>query len=495
MRVGLCEPPLTFGRYTLVERLGTGGMGEVFRAKVDGDEDASLVIKRLRPELTSSPALVDMFLRQARLCALLDHPNLLPVREHGQIDGGCYLAYEDCPGKDLLALAAELRAASDTIPLDVAAFIAAEVAHGLAHAQKQRPQDGTREVVHLDVTPSKILLLRSGGVKLVPFGTGTFEGAADLSDIGRKSLYRKKLGYLAPERLDGRPDGRSHVFSLGVVLWEAIIGRSLFRAGTDAETLKNVRSRTVPPPSHFRPEVPEALDAVVLRALERDPDRRFSDALEMARALEAIVDDERFHSRSIAATFQELLRPGARHGVTPVPLPAPPLTPAPLLEPALEPLPSARALLVCPPPPPPRRAWSGAGFALVASVAVATFLAGGVSLTAWMISDRAPATFERVAQARPPAPLIVPLPAAPGAPQAEPPRAPALASPRPVRARQALDRRRTHRARPAARAVAASPEDTAPDEFDPPAPTRGPAITLDPFASGEAPIQPSGRLW
>jgi serine/threonine-protein kinase len=190
-----------------------------------------------------------------------------------------------------------------TVP--VAAFIAHEVSTCLGYAHDLLGPDGKRlNIVHRDVSPSNIMCLRTGGVKLLDFGIA--KAAGDNTENTEQGLFKGKLAYVAPERIRNEPlDGRVDLFGLGVVLWEMLAGKRLFRGKSELETLNNVLEMVVPPPSSLRPDVPASLDAVVLRALERDRDKRYPNGQAMADDLEAVLRETSFHSRMLPDLLRE----------------------------------------------------------------------------------------------------------------------------------------------------------------------------------------------
>jgi serine/threonine protein kinase len=288
------EATESYGRYRLIERIGKGGMAEVFRAYVEGFEAFRnvFVIKRIRPEKSDSAEFVEMFVQEARISALLHHPNIVEVYDFGQIGGEYFMAMEYLRGKDLSTVMRALRLAHAAVPPPVAACVAQQIALGLHHAHHARLRSGQpAEIVHRDVTPSNIMLLRSGGVKVLDFGIAKAAQMAVTSAV-RKGRVKGKLAYLSPEQVrNDELDGRSDVFSLGVVLWEMLVGQRLFAGDNEFQTLRNVLLQPVPPPSSKRAGVPAALDAIAARALQRDRDRRTPSAQAMADELQAVVGD------------------------------------------------------------------------------------------------------------------------------------------------------------------------------------------------------------
>jgi serine/threonine-protein kinase len=298
-----------YGRYYLIERIGRGGMAEVFRAVAQGVEGfrRAFVIKRLRPEKSDSNELVRMFCDEARLCALLHHPNVVQVYDFGQISGTYFLAMEYLRGKDLSAVMKALRATHAAVNPSIAAHIAQQVATGLQYAHTLTRMDGRAlGIVHRDVTPSNIMLQRTGAVKILDFGIAQATNFARQVETGGGRV-KGKLAYLSPEQVRLEElDGRSDVFALGVVLWEMLTGRRLFSAENEFLTMRNVLTQPVPPPSSLRPEVPMTLDAIVARALQRERDKRYRDAREMADALERYLRAAPCHSHALAHLLHDL---------------------------------------------------------------------------------------------------------------------------------------------------------------------------------------------
>jgi serine/threonine-protein kinase len=306
----LVRPPAEkFGRYYLLDRIAVGGMAEVHKAVTRGVEGfrRTFVVKKILSDKASSPTFVRMFCDEARISALLHHPNIVQVYDFGHVKGTYFLAMEYLPGKDLSSLLRVLRAAKASVPPSLAAYIAREVAVGLHHAHALRGSSGQPlGIVHRDVTPSNIMLLYAGGVKVLDFGiakVSTVGGGPPTEGGGVKGKY----GYLAPEQARGGDvDGRADVFALGVTLWEMLVGRRLFAGKNDLETLGNVLQKPVPPPSSLRPGIPPELDRIVLRALERSRDARYATAEELARDCDAVLATARADSQSLRSFLNDL---------------------------------------------------------------------------------------------------------------------------------------------------------------------------------------------
>ena len=314
-----------YGRYQLLEQIGKGGMAEIFRAVTGGVEGLSrqFVIKRIRAEKSQSREFIRMFCEEARLCAMLHHPNIVEVYDFGQIDGSYFLAMEYLHGKDLSTVMRAVRAARGAVPPSVAAFVAHQAAVGLHHAHALIDGNGQPvRIVHRDVTPSNIMLLRTGAVKILDFGIAKDVGQDEVGVLETDSGQVKgKLAYLSPEQVRCQPlDGRADVFALGVVLWEMLTGQRLFSADNEFQTMRNVLILPVAAPSTVRPGIPAALDAIVARALERDREKRYATAAVMGADLEQLVHNERFVGQSIPQLLETLFGEEPS-GLTPTPLP------------------------------------------------------------------------------------------------------------------------------------------------------------------------------
>jgi serine/threonine protein kinase len=204
------------------------------------------------------------------------------------------------------------------------AFIALQVARGLAYAHGlTAPSGQPLDIVHRDVTPSNIMVLRSGAVKLLDFGIAKTQAAFTVGENTETGVCKGKLPYLAPEQVEGHPlDRRTDIFTLGVVMWEALTGKRLFLGRSDYETMQNVLQRPVPPPSELRPGIPAALDELVLCALERNPEHRFPDARALGDALESVVQDLRYRSDAVPRLLDDLFgREDNSVSLTPADLP------------------------------------------------------------------------------------------------------------------------------------------------------------------------------
>ncbi len=283
--------PTSLGRYELYQCIGSGGTASVYLGRMRGPFGFSKVvaIKRLHEGLVQDREFVAMQVDEARLAGHIRHPNvaaMLDLVEHGS---EVFVVLEYVHGESLSRLLREAFRNGQTVPLAVATSIAAGVLRGLHAAHEATFEDGSPLcIVHRDVSPQNILVGVDGLARLLDFGTGK---AARRSQETLHDRIKGKIGYMPPEQLHGEPvDRRADLFATGVVLWELVVGRRLFEGDTEPETILKVLRAPVPLPSALRPGVPEMLEAVILRALSRERERRFPTALAMAQALEAAFE-------------------------------------------------------------------------------------------------------------------------------------------------------------------------------------------------------------
>lgn len=301
------RPPM-LGRYELITRIGHGGMAEVQLALQRGPAgfEKLVVIKLIHENLASQKDFVDMLLDEARVAALVKHPNVVDIYDLGEVDGRYFIAMEYLEGEPLLAV---LRAGRDGQRLDPlsTARLVADTAEGLEAAHELRSLSGEPlELVHHDISLGNIVVLYNGRAKLVDFGV-----AKATQSAATRSKLQGKFSYMAPEKLHGAVgDRRSDLWSLGCVLWEALTIKRLFRGTNETETMQQVLEDKILAPSAVNGDVPRDFDPIVLRALERDPARRYPTAKAMAADLEEVLRKLGYAAKNDAiaaymqATFQ-----------------------------------------------------------------------------------------------------------------------------------------------------------------------------------------------
>jgi serine/threonine-protein kinase len=278
------------GRYELLGHLATGGMAEIHLARLAGVEgfERIVVVKRLLPELVASKAYVAMLLDEGKLAGRLDHPNVCEVFELGREGAEYFLVMPYLDGVPATDFIARPRDPERMAQLRVACGIAVQACAGLHHAHELRGADGAPlGLVHRDVSPSNLFVTTAGVVKVLDFGIAKVRGAAE-TEVG---TIKGKTQYMAPEQVLGEPlDRRCDVFALGIVLFELATHQRLFRRDSDYLTARAILEEPIPRADAVDPAVPAALADVIAKALERDRDRRFADARELAKAIESAVD-------------------------------------------------------------------------------------------------------------------------------------------------------------------------------------------------------------
>jgi serine/threonine protein kinase/tetratricopeptide (TPR) repeat protein len=310
----------TFGRYRLLDRLGAGGMAEVFKAKSFGVEgfEKVLVIKRILPKLAAQPKFVDMFVHEAKLAVRLSHANIVQVFDLGRVDPPAgespsyFIAMEYVPGLDLASALSHARRAKIAIPFGMAVFVASEIAKALDHAHRRRDEQGRPlGIVHRDISPQNILVSWEGEVKVTDFGIAKAKDMISTQDAStsRTGRIQGKLAYMSPEQALGEQvDGRSDLYSLGTVLYQLIAGSNPFVAPTAFETLRRLQASEYPPLELLRPDTPKPLIDIVKRMLARRPEDRFADAGRLHEQLLGYfyASGERFGANNLAEFLEPL---------------------------------------------------------------------------------------------------------------------------------------------------------------------------------------------
>lgn len=282
--------PRTFGRYTLFELIGRGGMAEIYLARQETDLGATrlAVVKQILPAFSDDPRFGEMLTHEAKLAAQLNHARIVQVYDLGRENERLYIAMEYVEGFDLNAL---LRMCTETgvgLPVAHALGVVADVLEGLDYAHRRKNERGEPlGVVHRDVSPSNILISVEGEVKLCDFGIAH---ANDLVRDVSSSALKGKAGYMSPEHARGEAlDARADVFAAGIVLWELLAGHRLYRARDEMPLLEQARRAEIPPlPDRELPNGAE-LERIVRRALARDREDRYPTAQAMLRDLEAYL--------------------------------------------------------------------------------------------------------------------------------------------------------------------------------------------------------------
>lgn len=292
------------GRYDLVAEIASGGMATVYLARLSGvgGFQRNVAIKVLHPHLAYDDEFVEMFLDEARLAAMIHHPNVVPILEVGEGEHGYYLVMDYVEGDTFAVLLSRAAGAVEPVPQEIVLRVGLDMLGGLNAAHELQDERGNLiGVVHRDVSPQNVLVGTDGVTRLTDFGVAR---AATRLSATRAGQLKGKLAYMAPEQATGDEniDRRADVFSSGIVLWEAFALRRLFKASNEAATLSRVMTEPIRSPRDFNANVPAAVAQVCLYALSRDANARYARASDFAEALE----DAAIHSGVSIATNREV---------------------------------------------------------------------------------------------------------------------------------------------------------------------------------------------
>lgn len=278
------------GPYEVSELLAAGGMAEIFLGQKPGPGgfEKNLVIKRITKKLIGDREIEAMFVDEARVQALLDHPNIVQIYDFGEEKGSYYIAMELVRGATLRWVIDNATAVRRPIPVQHALRVAADVLCGLHYAHERLDEDGTPlRLIHRDISPVNILVSRSGIAKLCDFGVAKSEMQSVMTKAG---IVKGKFRYMSPEQLNAEPlDRRADLFAVGAVLWEMLVGRRLFDQPTDDDVVNAIRGGDYPAPSELRPGVARGVDRILRRALSPVRERRYKSAREFQLACEEML--------------------------------------------------------------------------------------------------------------------------------------------------------------------------------------------------------------
>jgi serine/threonine-protein kinase len=274
-----------FGPYLVYEQIGLGGMASVHRAEMQGIAGfrRSVALKRMLPHVAANEDLVRSFVREARLASHLRHANVAQTLELGKVGDIYFIAMELVPGKNLREVLSHCLRVCGPMPLPIAINIIGQIADALDYAHNLCDETGTPlGIIHRDVSPSNVIVSEGGVCKLIDFGIAK-ASAQSMQTMSR--TIKGKFAYMAPEYIAGHIDARADLFALGVIAHELIANKPLFQGEDEMDTLHRVRTMPIPPPSQWRPNLPPEIDAIVMTALQRDPDQRWQGAHAMRTAL------------------------------------------------------------------------------------------------------------------------------------------------------------------------------------------------------------------
>ena len=376
-----------FGQYVLLEKIASGGMAEVWKARMRGVEGFQKIvaIKKILPHLSDNQEFVEMFIDEAKLAAQLNHNNIIHIYDLGKIQSSYYIAMEFVDGNDLKTILRRADERDQPLSVELALFIASKIAAALDYAHRKRDyEDREMGLVHRDVSPQNVLISEEGDIKLCDFGIAKAATKASHTQAG---ALKGKLQYMSPEQAWGKAiDRRSDIFALAAVLFEMLTRKKLFTGDNEMSILEQVREAHIMPPSVINDEVSPEIDAIVMKGLQKDPADRYQTAAEMARDIDSLLYSFRpTPTNADVAIFMHRLRNAepmyeATQMMDDLPIPPPPPAPAPAPPAVVTPPPPATVMPSWEAPrtqsspitvPPPQKRSAALPIAIVALLAIA----------------------------------------------------------------------------------------------------------------------------
>ncbi|MEW5847217.1 MAG: serine/threonine-protein kinase [Myxococcota bacterium] len=280
----------TVGGYQISQLLAAGGMAEIYLARKigPGGFEKRVVLKRIAKKLLGDKEIEAMFLDEARVQALLDHPHVVQIHDMGVDKGSYWIAMEFVSGATLRWVIDNANAVGRPVPISHALRVVGDVLNGLHYAHELSDHKGRPlGLIHRDISPVNVLVSRAGCAKLCDFGVAKSRLQSVMTRVG---IVKGKFRYMAPEQVNAAPlDRRADIFAVGAVLWEILAGRRLFDQQPEDAVVDAIRSGEYPSVREFRPEVPRAVDRVIKRALDPEPERRFASARDFQMATEELL--------------------------------------------------------------------------------------------------------------------------------------------------------------------------------------------------------------
>ncbi len=429
------------GRYELLRPIAAGGMATVYLGKLSGEGgfERLIAIKLLHPHIAAQPEFVTMFLDEARLAAQIRHPNVVPTLAVERGPDGMYLVMEYVEGHALHSVLRMLAQTRTALPLPISLRIALDMLEGLHAAHELRDETGEAlNIVHRNVSPQNVLVGVDGVSRITDFGVAHARSRLTITDT---TSIKGKVGYLSPEQVvSGNVDRRSDLFSAGIVLWELMTRRRLFRGSTDGQTLARIMGGAKESPSDRDPTIPPAISEVTMKALAANPDARFATAIQFADALEAAANASGVQiakAREVSSVLASLNIPApSTDGLR---MPAGNGTGSKVMKP----------VVASSPPEPPRRRWAVAlGLALLVGSLVIVLLLFRSFQRSEPTAESTPATAPPSAptlsrpETPPPAPTQSETPLASETPTAAPAPSAEIPTPTPESVRRAEPRSR-----------------------------------------------------
>ena len=306
----MAKGPERFGKYTLLEKLASGGMAEIFLSRAPGAEGIRkfVAIKRILPQFSDSKEYKEMFTSEAKIAVNLSHSNVVSIHEFGIQSKQLFLVMEYVEGRNLRQILNKMKELSIRLSLDQVIYIVKEVAAGLDHAHRCIDDSTGQDlnIIHRDMSPQNIMMSFEGEVKIVDFGIARIGTQAEMTPEG---TLKGKFGYMSPEQTEGKSiDLKTDIFSLGIILWELIANERLFLAKNEISTLKKIRKCEIPSLTRLNPNVSPDLERIVKKALAKDKNFRYQNAALLHRDLNRFLNKRfpEFSSQEFSGVIKKI---------------------------------------------------------------------------------------------------------------------------------------------------------------------------------------------
>ena len=283
--------PIRFDKYILLDRIAIGGMAEVYRAKLTGEEgfEKPVVLKKMLPHLSDEIEMTNHFIDEAKLAAQLKHENIIHIYDFGSVENTFFIVMEYLFGKDLNLMLKQSTEINQNIDLENILFIISKICEGLGYAHQLKNLQGSPlNIIHRDISPHNIFITYEGQIKLIDFGIAKATSNATKTQTG---IIKGKVAYMSPEQAEGKPiDYRSDIFSVGIILYELVTGKKMFDGDT-FEALQKIIQNDYEPPESLKPNLPDTLYKIINKSLQKNPDDRYATCEEMGSDIEDCIHE------------------------------------------------------------------------------------------------------------------------------------------------------------------------------------------------------------